>query len=66
MYWHITITSLREKSGGDFTPELKTILELSRVKKDSVRMQIDVCRVASYYLHVWAGVEPLPTDPPPR
>jgi hypothetical protein len=57
---------LREKSGGDFIPELKTILELSRVRTDSRGMKFDVCRVASYYLHAWAGVEPLPTDPKPR
>ncbi len=64
--WHTTISLLREKAGGDFIPELKTILELSRVRKDSNAMQMDVCRVASFYLHEWAGVAPLPTDPPPR
>ena len=64
--WHTTISLLREKAGGDFIPELKTILELSRVRKDSNSMQMDVCRVASYYLHEWAGIAPLPTDPPPR
>jgi len=56
---------LREKNGGDFTPELKTILELSRVRKESRSMRVDVCRVASYYLHEWAGIEPLPGDPKP-
>jgi hypothetical protein len=64
--WHQTITVLRQKSGGDFTPELRTILELSRVRKDSHSMQMDVCRVASYYLHEWAGDAPLPSDPKPR
>jgi hypothetical protein len=64
--WHSTISVLREKAGGDFIPELKTILELSRVRKDSHAMQMDVCRVASFYLREWAGVAPLPTDPPPR
>jgi hypothetical protein len=64
--WHQTISVLREKSGGDFTPELRTILELSRVRKDSHSMQMDVCRVASYYLHEWAGDAPLASDPKPR
>jgi hypothetical protein len=63
--WHRTITDLREKSGGDFTPELKIILELSRVRKDNSYIQLDICRMASYYLREWAGVAPLPTDPKP-
>ena len=63
--WHVTITALREKSGGDFTPKLKTILELSRVRKDNNYIQLDICRVASYYLHEWAGIKPLPGDPKP-
>lgn len=64
--WHQTICVLREKSGGDFTPELRTILELSRIRKDSQSMQMDICRVASFYLHEWAGDAPLPSDPKPR
>ena len=64
--WHNLICALREKCGGDFTPELKTILELSRIRKDSNAMRLDVCRVASYYMKEWAGLAPLPTDPPPR
>lgn len=57
---------LREASGGDFAPELQTILELSRERPDSNSLRMDVCRVASYYLHQWTGVAPLPGDPPPR
>ena len=64
--WHQTISELREKHVGDFIPELRTILELSRLRKDSHCMQMDVCRVASYYLHEWAGDAPLPSDPKPR
>lgn len=64
--WMEAVRTLRDKCGGDFTPELKTILELSRVRTDSSVMQASVRRVASYYLHKWAGIEPLPTDPPPR
>lgn len=57
---------LREKAQGDFVPELTEILELSRVRLDSHVMQQDVRRVASFYLKNWAGIEPLPGDPPPR
>lgn len=64
--WLPAVKALREKCGGDFTPELKTILELSRVRPESHCMREDICRVASFYLHTWAGVEPLPTDPKPR
>lgn len=64
--WHQTICVLREKGGGNFTPELRTILELSRVRSDSYSMRMDICRVASYYLHEWAGDAPLASDPKPR
>lgn len=64
--WLPAAKALREKCGGDFTPELKTILGLSRVRPESHCMRQDICRVASYYLHEWAGIAPLPTDPQPR
>lgn len=64
--WMCAVRKLRTECGGDFTGELKPILELSRVRPDSYVLRMDVCRVASYYLHQWAGVEPLPTDPKPR
>ncbi len=64
--WMCAARALRAKCGGDFTKELKPILELSRVRPDSYVMRADVCRVASYYLHQWAGIEPLPTDPKPK
>jgi hypothetical protein len=64
--WMAAVRTLRAKSGGDFTPELRTILELSRVRDDCMVMRRDVLRVASYYMHQWAGLEPLPTDPRPR
>jgi len=64
--WMAAVRFLRENAGGDFTPELREILELSRARPDSIAMRQDVCRVASYYLQQWAGVEPLPTDPNPR
>lgn len=64
--WISAARTLREKCGGDFSTELKTILELSRVRPESHCMRQDICRVASYYLHEWAGIEPLPTDPKPK
>jgi hypothetical protein len=64
--WMVAVRSLHEKCSGDFTPELRTILELSRVRKDSYVMQQDVCRVASYYMKEWAGLAPLPSDPKPN
>jgi len=64
--WLPAAKTLREKCGADFTPELKTILESSRVRPESHCMRQDICRVASFYLHEWAGIEPLPTDPKPN
>lgn len=64
--WIPAAKNLREKCGADLTPELKTILELSRVRPERHCMRQDICRVASYYLHQWVGIEPLPTDPKPK
>lgn len=64
--WIAAARALRTTSGGDFVPELLEVLELSRVRTDSHVMQQDVRRVASYYAKEWAGIEPLPGDPPPR
>lgn len=64
--WLSAVRTLRERCGGDFIPELCAILELSRVRTDSHAMQADVRRVASYYAKEWAGIAPLPGDPPPR
>jgi hypothetical protein len=64
--WMDAARCLREKCNADFAPELKAILELSRVRPDSHCMRHDVCRVASYWMQQWTGLEPLPTDPKPR
>ncbi len=64
--WMCAVRTLREKCGGDFTPELKTILELSRVRPESHCLRSDICRVASFYMHEWTGLAPLSTDPKPR
>ncbi len=64
--WMSAVRALRENSGGDFTVELRPILELSRVRLDSHEMQGGVRRVASHYMKQWANLDPLPGDPPPR
>jgi hypothetical protein len=64
--WMAAVRDLRERAGADFTRQLHEILLLARVRPDSQAMRTDVVRVASYYLHQWAGIEPLPTDPKPR
>lgn len=64
--WMVVVRTLREHCGGDFTPELGEILVLSRVRSDCQVLRRDVVRVASYYMHSWTGLEPLPTDPRPR
>jgi hypothetical protein len=64
--WRPAAETLRAKCGADLTPELKEILDLSRVRPESHCMRMDICRVASYYLQQWAGIAPLPGDPKPR
>jgi hypothetical protein len=64
--WMDAVRTLRAKANADFIPELREILELSRLRTDSVAMQTNVRRIASFYMHEWAGIEPLPGDPRPR
>ena len=64
--WITAVAKLRGKDGGDFIPELRTIVELSRVRNDLEAIRQDVRRVAVFYLHAWAGVPPQPDDPKPR
>jgi hypothetical protein len=64
--WMEAARTLREKWGGDFSAELRTILQLARQRPDSYVLRNDVVRVASYHLQQWTGEAPLPTDPPPR
>ncbi|MEO7412596.1 MAG: hypothetical protein ABIZ81_04505 [Opitutaceae bacterium] len=64
--WIVAAIVLREKCQGDFIPELREILALSRVRTDSDAMTRDVRRIASYYMKEWAGVEPLAGDPPAK
>lgn len=63
--WLHAVSHLRKHAGGDFTPELRAILAAARQRPDSHALRQDVVRVASFYLHEWAGDAPLPDDPPP-
>lgn len=53
-------------AGGDFAPQLQAILELSRLREDSLVLTSDVRRVASDWLLQWNGTPAQPDDPPPR
>lgn len=64
--WMTAARALKDKAGADFIPELNEVLNLSRIRTDSYVMQQDVRRISSHYMKTWAGVEPLPGDPPPR
>lgn len=64
--WTDPAVALRKHSGGDFTAELRPILELSRVRTESRVMRLEVRRSASYQMLEWAKVEPLPGELDPR
>ena len=64
--WIAAVTKLRAKDGGDFIPELRAIVELSRVRNDLEAIRGDVRRVAVFYLSEWVGDAPQPDDPKPR
>jgi hypothetical protein len=64
--WMEAVRSLQGQAGTTFVPQLEQIAHLSRAKPIDHVIAIDVLRVASYYLHTWAGTQPLPEDPPPR
>ena len=61
--WMESVRTLREKCSGDFTRAENHSGTVARLRTDSHAMQVDVCPRASYYLHQWAGIAPLPTDP---
>jgi hypothetical protein len=64
--WMVATRALQGKEGIDFVPQLQEIIEPARKHDKSHVLRMDVVRVASYYLQQWGGIEPLPTDPPPR
>lgn len=63
--WINAVAKLRAKDGGNFIPELRTIVELSRIRGDLEVIRRDVRRVAVSVLADWAGVPPQPGDPKP-
>lgn len=64
--WLQSAQVLRDRSGADFSAELRALLVLARKRPDSIVLRGDVVRVASYYLNQWTGEPPHPDDPPPR
>jgi hypothetical protein len=64
--WMEATRALQGKEGIDFVPQLKEIIEPARKHDKSHVLRMDIVRVASYYLQQWGGIEPLPSDPPPR
>jgi hypothetical protein len=64
--WMEAVRALQGRDGASFVPQLQEIATDSRKQPISHVIAIDVLRVASYYLHTWAGIAPLPEDPPPR
>ncbi|WP_129776829.1 ABC-2 transporter permease [Peristeroidobacter soli] len=64
--WMEAVRTLQGHDGTTFIPQLEQIADQSRVPPIDQVIAIDVLRVASYYLHTWAGIQPHPEDPPPR
>ena len=63
--WMVATRALQEPKVADFVPQLKEIIEPARKHDQLYAIRMDVVRVASFYLNKWAGIAPLPTDPPP-
>jgi len=64
--WMVAVRALQEQSNSSFTSQLQEIATLARRCPDDYAIQMSVLRVASFYLQKWAGIAPLPGDPPPR
>lgn len=64
--WMVAVRAYQEPKLADFAPQLQAILGPARRLSGNYAIRIDVTRVASFYLHKYAGIEPLPGDPPPR
>lgn len=64
--WMVATRALQEPQIADFVPQLQEIIAPARRLDQAHAIRIDVVRVASFYLNKWAGIAPLPTDPPPR
>lgn len=63
--WMVATRALQEAQVADFVPQLQQIIEPARRLDQAHAIRIDIVRVASFYLEKWAGIAPLPTDPPP-
>ena len=63
--WINAVAKLRATDGGNFIPELRAIVELSRVRSDLEVIRRDVRRVGVSVLSEWAGVPPRAGDPKP-
>lgn len=64
--WMVAVRAVQGKDAVDLTPTLHEILREARKCTSSGVIQAHITRVASYNLHQWAGIAPLPGDPPPR
>jgi hypothetical protein len=63
--WMVATRALQDSKVADFVPQLQEIIEPARRLDQAHVIRVDVVRVASFYLEKWAGIVPLPTDPPP-
>ena len=60
-FWAVSCGICKQKM-----PQLQEIATLARQCPDDYSIRMTVLRVASFYLDKWAGIAPLPDDPPPR
>ncbi len=64
--WMVAVRALQEQANVSFVPQLQEIATLARQCSADYNIRMSVVRVASFYLNKWAGIAPLPGDPPPR
>lgn len=64
--WMEATRAVQESKVADFVPQLQEIIDPARRLDQVHAIRMDVVRVASFYLNKWAGIAPLPSDPPPR
>jgi hypothetical protein len=64
--WMVATRALQGQGNVSFVPVLQEIAILARKGAGDHNIRLTVLRVASFYLHKWGGIEPLPGDPPPR
>jgi hypothetical protein len=64
--WMEAVRALQEQANVSFVSQLQEIAIHARNCQDDHNIRMSVVRVASFYLNKWAGIAPLPGDPPPR